>query len=111
MDGAAWAALSPDTPIVITARSCRSSLPVSAQVWRLNVLSGPIPTVGVVRFGLALQMERPFFAGIRRLDFGRQTVLWSNQSETGQYLPHKQRTVLTTSYSWQHLTEAWVNAN
>lgn len=110
--GAAWAALSPDTLIADNSPILSIVPPVSGQVWRLNVLSGPIPTVGVVRFGLALQMERPFFAGHTPIDFGRQTVLRSNQSETGQYLGRTmQRTVLTTSYSWQHLTEAWVNAN
>ena len=110
--GAAWAALTPDTVLADNSPILAIFSPVSGQRWRLNVLSGPIPTVAVVRFGAALQMERPFFGGHTPIDFGRQTVLRSNQSETGQYLGRtKQRTVLTTSYSWQHLSEAWVNAN
>ena len=110
--GSAWAALTPDTLLADNSPVLAIFQPVTAQVWRLNVLSGPVGSVGVVRFGAALQMEQPFFAGHTPIDFGRQTVLRTNQSETGQYLGRtKQRTVLTTSYSWQHLSEAWVSAN
>lgn len=111
-NGAAWIAISPDTAITDNGPIFLIFTPVAAQRLRLNVLSGTAPEVAVIKFGRALQLEQPIFGGHTPIDFGRQTVLRSNKSETGEYLGRtKQRTLLSTSFSWSHLSTAWMEAN
>lgn len=110
--GAAWAARSPDTLIADNGPIFCIFAQTSAQRWRVNVLSGTAPEIAVIRFGRALQIERPIFGGHTPMDFSRQTVLRSNRSETGENLGRtKQRTMYSTSFSWDYLTTAWMEAN
>lgn len=86
--------------------------PVTAQRWRIRISEGTEPEIGVIKFGKALQVERPIYGGHAPLPLSRQTILRSNYSETGEYLGRtKQRTYQTTSYAWQYLTSDWVRAN
>lgn len=86
--------------------------PVSAQVWRISITGSAAPEIGVIRFARALQMERPFFGGHTPVNYGRQVVLRSNYTETGEYVGRSRNSVmLTTSCAWQHLSQTWVDAN
>jgi len=79
---------------------------------RIRITNGSAPTIGVIKFGKALQMPRPFYGGHNPMDLARQTVLRSNKSETGEFLGRtKQRGYFQTSFSWQHLTASWVRNN
>lgn len=110
--GAAWSdlcavtAITSDEPIMVIFE------PETAQRWRISITSGTAPEVGVVKFGSSMQMERPIYGGVEPIPMARQTILRSNYSETGEYLGRtRQRSYLTTNYSWQHLTSDWVRAN
>lgn len=82
------------------------------QRWRISISGGTAPEIGVVKFGSALQMERPIYGGHSPITLARQTILRGNYSETGEYLGRtKQRTYLATSFDWNNLTAAWVRSN
>lgn len=109
--GAAWAEVArgaiPDNgPILfLFAR-------ITAARWRLNILSGAAPEIGVVRFAAALQMPRPLYGGHTPVDYGRNVVLRSNYTETGEFVGRtRQSVMLRTTCSWMHIPESWVLAN
>jgi len=111
-NGSSWTGVIPATAIT-------SDEPIMAvfgsqtrQRWRISITNGTTPEVGIVKFGVPLQMQRPLYGGHAPIPFARQTVLRSTKSETGEFLGRsKQRTYLATSYEWQHLTAAWVRSN
>lgn len=106
VDLIAATAITSDAPIFVIFAS------TAAQRWRIQISSGTAPTIGVVKFGLALQMERPIYGGHAPVSMARQTALRSNYSETGQYLGRsKKRMFFATSYEWQNLSASWVEAN
>ena len=104
--------------VSVLSQAITSDMPIFAifeprtfQKWRLN-LTVAIPTISVIRFGSAMQMERPFYGGHAPLHMARQTLLRSNMSESGEFLGRtKQRTFGATSMAWSNLTAAWVRAN
>lgn len=111
--GAAWA-------VVVAAAVIPDNSPImwifparSATQFRLNISAAPaIPEVGVFMLGNPLQMPVSIYAGHAPIDFGRQTALRSNRSDTGEYLGRtKQRAALTTDFEWTHLPRSWVLAN
>jgi hypothetical protein len=111
-DGAAWqavlasTAVSSDEPIIVIFE------PETRQRWRIVLSGGTAPEVGVVKFGKAMQMERPLYGGHTPVAMARDTALRSNYSETGEYLGRvKKRTMLSTSYNWQHLSATWIRTN
>jgi hypothetical protein len=68
--------------------------------------------IGLIRAGVALQMERPMFGGITPLGMARLADMRQGVSETGQWLGATvQKQALAADLSWQHLTAAWVRAN
>jgi hypothetical protein len=86
--------------------------PVTARYWRIALTGLVRPTIGAIRFGRALQFPQPMFAGHTRVRFARQTQLRTNTSESGEFLGRSvQRVSRPTSYQWQHLPRAWVEAN
>lgn len=86
--------------------------PVTAQRWRISIASGTAPEIGVIKFGSALQMPRPFYGGHEPGEFARYTVLSTNNSDTGEYLGRSvRRTYRSTSYSWEHIPRAWADIN
>ena len=110
-NGGAWidlcAATSPadDEPIMVI------FAPQTRQRWRVNISAGT-PELGVVKFGSALQMERPLYGEYTPFRFARTTELRSSYSETGEFLGRtKQRKYLDFPITWRQLTRAWVNAN
>lgn len=106
VDLIAATAITSDAPIfVIFASQTR-------QRWRIRITNGTAPTIGVVKFGVALQMQRPLYGGHAPISMARQTMLRSNYSETGQYLGRsKKRMFYSTTYEWQHLSAEWVETN
>lgn len=110
-DGSTWqdlcAATSPtnNEPILVI------FAPQTRQRWRVNITAGT-PEIGVIKFGSALQMQRPLYGGYTPPNLARQTVLRSTYSESGEFLGRtKLRTHLEFPMSWRVLTRAWVDAN
>jgi len=111
-DGSSWVdliastAITSDAPIfVIFGVQTRSR-------WRIRISNGTAPNIGVIKFGKALQMQRPIYGGHAPVDLARQTILRSNNSETGNYLGRsKLRSIHATTYDWNNLSAAWVEEN
>lgn len=86
--------------------------PVVARYWRIALTGLVRPTIGVIRFGRALQFPQPLFAGHTRERFARQTTLRTNLTETNEVVGRSlQRVNRATAYQWQHLPRAWTEAN
>ena len=80
--------------------------------WRIRITNGTAPEIGVIKFGRALQMERPLFGGHAPITLARQTVMKMNESESGEYLGRsKFRTYLETSFAWKNLSDSWIRTN
>lgn len=85
---------------------------VTSKRWRVRLRRGVLPKISVFRVGAALQMQRPIYGGHTPLDLGRQTILRTNYSGTGEVLGRsKERSFLSTAFEWRFLTAAWVRAN
>jgi hypothetical protein len=68
--------------------------------------------VGIIRAGVALQMEQAVFGGIKPIGLSRAVETRHSQSETGQWLGRTvQRQASLTEMPWEHLTSAWYRAN
>lgn len=68
--------------------------------------------IGIIRAGVALQMERPVFGGIQPIGLSRMVESRASQSETGQWLGRTiQRQASMTEMPWEHLSSAWYRAN
>lgn len=111
-DGGAWTtfvspvAIPDDSPIMVIFS------PQTDTGARIRISGGTEPEIGVVKFGQALQMERPLYGGHSPLDLARQTTMRSNKSSTGEFLGRtKLRTMFSTSFDWQNLTASWVRTN
>lgn len=85
--------------------------PQTRQKFRVNISTGT-PEIGVIRFGKALQMQRPIYGSYTPVDFARKTELRSNYSETGEFLGRtKQRTYSDLPLQWGMLTRTWSDTN
>lgn len=110
-DGAIWQTLIAAQTVPDNSAIYCVFAPVEAQRWRILV-NGAAPTVGVVKFGLALQMQQAIYGGHMPFSFARQTVTRSNVSGTGELLGRTvQRRSAENSFEWQHLKAWWVEAN
>lgn len=113
-NGATWddvigtTAISDDSPIMFIFEP--RTTPTQ---YRLRVTSGSgNPTIGVIKFGQALQMPRAIFGGHTPLKFSRRTTLRQTLSETGEFLGQtKQRSALMTDFAWNNITAAWIRTN
>ena len=86
--------------------------PISTQRLKVNVDEGDGLTVGIIRAGTALQMQRPFYGGFAPTRLNRVTEGQQSFSETGQWLGRtEKRRALIGSYNWQHLSADWYRAN
>lgn len=69
-------------------------------------------TIGCIRFGRAMQMERAMYGGITPPFLDRTTKLQANISESGEFLGRTRiRTDHGASFSWDNVTAAWVRDN
>lgn len=107
-DGSAWQSVdtvSPTTDEPILFMFAR----VPSGRWRISVSGSTAPEIGVIRFGLSVEMTRPIYGGHTPIVFARQTTMRANESETGEFLGRtKLRTSLSTTYSWSHVTADWM---
>lgn len=111
-NGASWTGVIPATAITDDMEIMAIFGQQTRQRWRISISGGSIPEIGVIKFGKAMQMERPIYGGHAPLHMARQTVLRSNQSDTGEFLGRtKQRVQLGSTFSFANLTAAWVRAN
>ncbi len=86
--------------------------PLTRQRFRINISNGTAPSVAVVRFGSALQMQRAIYGGVTPIKMNRNTTVRSTKSELGQWLGRtKIRNNLSGSFAWSHLTASWVRTN
>lgn len=111
-NGSAWVDVIPATAIADDSPIFAIFGEQTRQRWRIQISNGTVPTVGVVKFGTAMQMERPLYGDYVPADYARQTVLRSNYSEGGEFLGRtKVRTHLEFGIGWRMLTRSWVDAN
>lgn len=111
-NGVSWTGVIASTAITTDEPIMAIFGPQTRQRWRISISNGTAPTIGVIKFGKALQMERPIYGGHAPIPMARQTIMRSNNSESGEFLGRaKQRLYLSTSYDWQNLTAAWVRVN
>lgn len=87
-----------------------SGAPYVVRRVRLTVSDGAgLATVGVIRAGVALQMQRPFFGGHQPVLLNEDIDVRDNTSETGQWLGRiVQRRAYITTMRWSHLRADWV---
>jgi hypothetical protein len=103
LPGLGLAAADDDRPIM------RLVEPTSATRFRLRLVGPSVPTIGVIRMGKALEMERPLYGGHTPISLARNTVIRPNISERGQWLGRSIiRSGASGSWNWTHLTAAWV---
>ena len=68
--------------------------------------------IGIIRAGVALQMQRPVFGGVRPIGLNRLVETRHAISETGQWLGRTiQRQASRTTMDWQNLSAAWVRSD
>lgn len=68
--------------------------------------------VGIIRAGVALQMQRPVYGGALPIGLNRIVETRHAMSETGQWLGRTiQRQARRTQINWQNLEAAWYRAN
>lgn len=83
--------------------------PVVTDRARIVVTGSTVPSIGVVMFGEALVMQRPFYGGHTPVNFGRVTDIRPNRSEGGQWLGRSiRRAGVATDISFRHLTAPWM---
>lgn len=64
--------------------------------------------IGIIRAGVALQMERPVYGGVQPIGLNRIVETRHAMSESGQWLGRTiQRQARRTTMEWQNLTAAW----
>jgi len=79
---------------------------------RLVVTGGAAAGLGIIRAGVALQMQRPVFGGISPIGLSRIVETRHGISETGQWLGRTvQRQATRTSMPWKHLTSSWYRSD
>lgn len=112
-NGATWDDETPATAIATDEPIFCIFAPRSATKWRLNITAGTgIPQVAVIKFGNALQMERPLYGEYTPIRTARRTDLRSNDSETGEFLGRTiQRVSLEFQIGWSKITRTWFDTN
>jgi hypothetical protein len=109
-DLAPW--MTPADNSTIAIFSNNAGVPWLATGYGIEVSEGTGVTVGIIRAGVALQMERPLYGGHAPLGWSRLTEAEPSVSEGGQWLSQIVRRMSEeTTYSWQHLTQEWYRAN
>lgn len=86
--------------------------PYTIRELRVTVTGSNAAQIGIIRAGVALQMQRPVYGGINPLGLNRLIETRHAISETGQWLSRTvQRQALRTTIDWQNLEAAWYRAN
>jgi hypothetical protein len=105
-DLASW--MRPDDNSTIAIMANNAGVPFTTGKFSLLVTDGTDVTVGIIRAGVALQMEQPVFGGVKPIGLTRMVETRHSQSETGQWLGRTiQRQASATEMNWTYLTGAW----
>jgi hypothetical protein len=100
---------SDNTPIFVMANT-GTGLPFGIRRYRVTVASQA--AVGIIRAGLALQLQQPLYGGHNPALWNRVTEGQQAFSETGQWLGRTQkRLAYATNYEWTHIKAAWYRDN
>ena len=87
-----------------------SGSPYTIRQLRITVTGGASTAaqIGIIRAGVALQMERPVYGGVQPIGLNRIVETRHAMSESGQWLGRTiQRQARRTTMEWQNLTAAW----
>lgn len=70
--------------------------------------SGSDAQIGIIRAGVALQMQRPLYGGIKPIELNRKVVTRHQITESGQWAGRTiQRVALESTMDWPYLTADW----
>jgi hypothetical protein len=98
-----------NTPIFIMANT-GTGLDFDVRRYRVSVPSSS--AVAIIRAGLALQLQQPFYGGHNPALWNRVTEGQQAFSETGQWLGRTQkRLAYANSYEWTHIKASWYRDN
>ena len=87
-------------------------VPITPTTWRMTIDRAVLPEIGVVRWGVPLQLPRAIYGGHEALALSRQTVMRANKSTTGEWLGRtKLRTMRSASFAWSNVESTWVYDN
>jgi hypothetical protein len=110
VDVAPWITPADNDTIAIMANN--AGVPWLTKDFRIVIGDGTGVTVGIIRAGVALQMERPFYGGHAPLNWNRTTEAEPQVTEGGQWVGQIVRRISQrATYDWSHLTQAWYDAN
>lgn len=74
--------------------------------------SGTDAMIGIIRAGVALQMQRPVYGGVKPIALNRKVETRHKITETGQWVGRTiQRVALETSMDWPYLSSIWYRQN
>ena len=106
-DGVAWTSLFAFAP-VDNAPIMLIYEPILARYWRIEVTGVSIPRLGVIYVGQMLQMQRPIYGGHAPITLSRDTTIFNQMSESGQFMARSiTRQGNSTTYAWKNLTALW----
>jgi hypothetical protein len=89
-----------------------AGVPYSVRELRIRVTGSTAAEIGIIRAGVALQMQQAVFGGVNPIGLSRLVETRHAMSETGQWLGRTvQRQALLTTMDWQHLEAAWYRAS
>jgi hypothetical protein len=105
-----WITPPDNTTIAILTNN--AGAPWQSTQFGIEVSEGAGVHIGIIRAGVALQMQQPFYAGHGIANWSRVTEAQQQFSETGQWLGRlEKRIALEANYSWAHLRADWYRAN
>jgi hypothetical protein len=96
------------TPVEDTALMAHISSSVSARRIRVTCTGSGSAFVGSIYAGIALQMQRPFFAGHSPINLSARTVRYSSVTEGGNFVGEQIRRIgFTTSAPFKNISNDW----
>jgi len=86
--------------------------PITVRRVHVAVSDGTDIKIGIIRFGVALQMPIPIYGGHGVITQNRITEAQQQFSETGQWLGRSiKRQAITAGYTWDHVSASWYATN
>ena len=100
------------TPTKNNAIMIHRSTTVSAKVIEVYITNGTgAAFIGSIYAGIAMQMQRPFFAGHTPAVLARQADYYSSMSESGNFIGVEvRRRAIESQASWSNLSDEWYRA-
>ena len=97
------------SPSEDTAMMFHNQSTVSVRRLKIDVTGTGSVFVGSIYSGIALQMQRPFFAGHTPITLSATTSRYSSMSEGGNFIGEQIRRIgYSTSADWSNLENAWL---